>query len=235
MSPARLTTPNPTMVRQGVQTAGARPCASRSLPEGGTRPRLGVPPRSGSYERHTRRWPLRRRVLRSLVSSVRSPRNNSPQAVPPPTSSDTTQLGGCSGSPEVPRAPGCLRRSGHKRLEGEWSSPVVVPIERKDPGGHPTGRRDLDEDRVWCQRRDRARGLSNDRGFSEVLHLAPNALDCGEQRGPGCRCPDGRRTGHALFSRLRRRFGFGHSGHAIAGQPGSCSADRMPPTDWTRP
>ena len=110
--------------------------------------------------------------------------------------------------PRCPGPLGCLRRSGHKRLEGVWSSPVVVPIERKDRGGHPTGRRDLDEDRVWCQRRDHARWLSNDRGFSDVLHLAPNALDCGEQRGPGCRCPDGRRTGHALFSRLRRPLGF---------------------------
>ena len=94
--------------------------------------------------------------------------------------------------PRCPRVPGCLRRSGHKRLEGVWSSPVVVPIERKDRGGHPTGRRDLDEDRVWCQRSDRARWLSHDRGFGDVLHLAPNALDCGGQRGPGCSCPDGR-------------------------------------------
>ena len=71
---------------------------------------------------------------------------------------------------------GFLRRSGHKRLEGVWSSPVVVPIERKDRGGHPIGRRDLDEDRVCVSDATTRVGSRRTRGFSDVLHSAPNAL-----------------------------------------------------------
>ena len=59
--------------------------------------------------------------------------------------------------PRRPGPLGDLRRSDHKRLEGVWSASAVVPIERKDRGGHPTGRRDLDEDRMWCRRRGLAR------------------------------------------------------------------------------
>ena len=47
--------------------------------------------------------------------------------------------------------------------------------------------------RIGCGVSDAiARWLSHGWGLSDVLHLAPNALDCGEQRGPGCRCPLGR-------------------------------------------
>ena len=34
------------------------------------------------------------------------------------------------------------------------------PNRKEGPWGHPTGRRDLDEDRVWCQPRDRALALA---------------------------------------------------------------------------
>ena len=79
------------------------------------------------------------------------------RVLPRPPRAKPCNLADAMVRPKCPGPLGDLRRSDHKRLEGVWSASAVVPIERKDRGGHPTGRRDLDEDRMWCRRRGLAR------------------------------------------------------------------------------
>ena len=60
-----------------------------------------------------------------------------------------------------------------------------------------------------------------EKGDQQGAALWPPMLSiAGEQRGPGCRCPHGRRTGLASFTTLRRPLEFGHSGDPIGGQRG---------------
>ena len=109
--------------------------------------------------------------------------------------------------PRCPGPFGDLRRRDHKRLEGVWPSPVVVPIERKDRGGHPTGRRDLDEDRMRNQRRGHARRRSKERGNRDGdVHCDPQCSRLPMSSGvQAAVVRDGRRTGYAVSRRLRRR------------------------------
>ena len=69
-------------------------------------------------------------------------------------------------------------------------------------------------------------------GPSMFCTVDPLPSVAGEQRGPGCRCPDGRRTGFAVLTRLRRANAIDQSGRTSAGHV-VLHRRRWPTTDWT--